>query len=108
MWAHVPVRTARCEAIVADLRISAQSLVPGSPPPEGAAVAPQAGALLAMLHVSEVSGLPLEPAADQLDDVSGDAKLVSVLVPSLEDRVNGLLRRLEAELPDEPICPRGE
>lgn len=103
--ASLPLRTARCEAIVADLRISAQSLVPGSPPPEGAAVAPQAGALLAMLHASQVSGLPLEPAADQLDDVSGDAKLVSVLVPSLEDRVDGLLRRLEAELPDEPLVP---
>ena len=103
--ASLPLRTARCEAIVADLRISAQSLVPGSPPPEGAAVAPQAGALLAMLHASQVSGVPLEPAADQLDDVSGDAKLVSVLVPSLEDRVDGLLRRLEAELPDEPLVP---
>ena len=103
--ASLPLRTARCEAIVADLRISAQSLVPGSAPPEGAAVAPQAGALLAMLHASQVSGLPLEPAADQLDDVSGDAKLVSVLVPSLEDRVDGLLRRLEAELPDEPLVP---
>jgi len=103
--ASLPLRTARCEAIVADLRISAQSLVPGSPPPEGAAVAPQAGALLAMLHASQVRGLPLEPAADQLDDVSGDAKLVSVLVPSLEDRVDGLLRRLEAELPDEPLVP---
>ena len=103
--ASLPLRTARCEAIVADLRISAQSLVPGSAPPKGAAVAPQAGALLAMLHASQVSGLPLEPAADQLDDVSGDAKLVSVLVPSLEDRVDGLLRRLEAELPDEPLVP---
>jgi hypothetical protein len=52
-----------------------------------------------------VSGLPLEPATDQLDDVSGDAELVSVLVPSLEDRVDGLLRRLEAELPQDALVP---
>jgi hypothetical protein len=103
--ASLPLRTARCEAIVPDLRIAAQSLVPGHPPAEGAAVAPQAGALLAALHANQVSGLPLEPATDQLDDVSGDAELVSVLVPSLEDRVDGLLRRLEAELPQDALVP---
>jgi len=103
--ASLPVRTARCEAIVPDLRIAAQSMVSGSPPVEGAGVAPQAGALLAVLHSAQVSGLPLEPPADQLDDAIGDAELVSVLVPSLEARVTRLMSKLELELPDAPLVP---
>ena len=103
--ASLPVSTARCEAIVPDLRMAVQSMVPGSPPAEGAAIAPQAGALLAVLHSTPMSGLPLEPAADQLYDVGGDAALVSVLVPSLKDRVEKLMRRLELELPSDSLVP---
>jgi Phosphotransferase enzyme family len=103
--ASVPVRTATCEAIVPDLRIAVQTMVPGSPPVEGAGVAPQAGALLAILHAAQVNGLPLEPSADQLDDALGDAELVTVLVPSLKDRVERLMRRLELELPLDPLAP---
>jgi hypothetical protein len=101
----LPFRTASCDAVVPDLRIAAQSLVPGSRPAGGAAVAPQAGALLAVLHAQQIGGLPLEPPADQLDDVRGDAELVCVLVPALEGRVERLLGRLEAELPYEPLVP---
>lgn len=103
--ASLPLRTGVCDAVVPDLRMAAQSLVPGSPPPDAVAVAPQAAALLAVLHAQKVSGLPLEPADDQLDDVSGDADLVSVLVPALEERVARLLRRLEAALPHDPLVP---
>jgi Phosphotransferase enzyme family len=103
--ASLPVCTATCEAIVPNLRIAAQSTVPGSPPAEGARVAPQAGALLAALHSAPVSGLPLEPPGDQLDDAVGDAELVSVLVPALQARVTRLMSTLELELPDDPLVP---
>jgi hypothetical protein len=101
----LPVRTAGCDAVVPDLRMAAQSLVPGHAPAEGAAVAPQAGALLAVLHAQQITGLPLESPADQLDDVRDDGRLVSVLVPALEDRVEHLQRRLEAELPHDSLVP---
>jgi len=103
--ASLPVCTASCEAIVPDLRIAAQSMVPGTPPVEGADVAPQAGALLAVIHSARVSGLPLESPADQLGDAADDAELVSVLVPSLEARVRRLISTLELELPDDPLVP---
>ncbi|MET0937948.1 MAG: phosphotransferase, partial [Gaiellaceae bacterium] len=99
------VCTASCEAIVPDLRMAAQSMVPGSPPVEGAGVAPQAGALLAVIHSARVSGLPLEPPADQLDDAVGDAELVSVLVPSLEARVTRLMSTLELDMPEDSLVP---
>ncbi|MET0512698.1 MAG: phosphotransferase [Thermoleophilaceae bacterium] len=103
--ASLPVCTASCEAIVPDLRMAAQSMVPGSPPVEGAGVAPQAGALLAVIHSARVSGLPLEPPADQLDDAVGDAELVSVLVPSLEARVTRLMSTLELDMPEDSLVP---
>ena len=103
--ASLPFPTASCEAVVPDLRVVAQSLLPGRRPAEAAAVAPQAGALLAVLHAQQMTGLPLEPPTDQLDDVRGDAELVSVLVPALRDRVERLLGRLEAELPHDGLVP---
>ena len=103
--ASLPIRTASCEAIVPDRRIAVQSVVPGNRPAEGADVAPQAGALLAVLHAVDVDGLPLEPPADQLDDMVGDAELVSLLVPSLRVRVERLMRRLELELPVDSLVP---
>jgi hypothetical protein len=103
--ASLPLRTAKCEAIVPDLRMAVQSLVAGHPPSAGAEVASQAGALLAVLHGTQSSGLPLEPSVDQLDHAFGDAELVCLLVPSLKDRVDRLLRKLELELPDDPLVP---
>jgi hypothetical protein len=103
--ASLPLRTARCEAIVPDLRMAVQSLVPGRPPSVGAEAASQAGALLAVLHGAPSSGLPLEPSVDQLEHAFGDAELVRLLVPSLKDRVDRLLRKLELELPDDSLVP---
>ncbi len=103
--ASLPIRTARCEAIVANRRIAVQSLVPGKRPAQGADVAPQAGAFLAFLHATDIGGLRLEPPADQLNEAVGDAELVSVLVPALANRVKRLMRRLELELPDDTLAP---
>ncbi len=101
--AGAPVTTSRCEGIVPGLRIVAQSAVSGRPPEDDAALAPRAGALLRRLHAAGIGGLPLERPAAVLEDVRGDVELLATLVPSLADRLAPLLRRLESELPDEPL-----
>jgi hypothetical protein len=103
--ASLPLRTARCEAIVPDLRMLAQTLVPGNVPDSGDALTAAAGTVLARLHGADVHGLPLEPAADQLDDAAGDAELAAMLVPSLGARTAELVRELERSLPDAGLVP---
>jgi phosphotransferase family enzyme len=103
--ASLPVRTARCESIVPDLRIAVQSLVPGRPPPDHFEVAPQAGALLAKLHGAELTGIPLEPPVHELKGAVQDAELVSALVPSLTRRVERLMRELELDMPRHSLAP---
>lgn len=95
----LPVRTARCEAIVPELRIAVQSLVPGRPPPDHAEIAPQAGAMLARLHATQLPGLPLEPPAHELRRAVRDAERLCALVPSLKRRADRLIRKLELEMP---------
>jgi Ser/Thr protein kinase RdoA (MazF antagonist) len=101
--ASAPVPTARCEAVVPKLRVTAQSVVPGTRPEDDAEIAPRAGALLASLHGADVRGLRLEPPADQLDDARGNADLVAALLPPLADRVERLMHGLELALPDDAL-----
>jgi len=94
------VRTARCEAVVPEWKVTVQELLPGAPPERRAEVAQDAGALLAGLHASDLRGLaPLLPT-DRLKAVAESVKLVSAVAPTLAMRAQSLLGRLESDSPD--------
>ena len=102
----LPVRTARCEAVLPELRIAVQSLVEGRRPAGPADVAAQAGALLAVLHAAELEGLPRQPPAERLEDAADDAEHLAALVPSLSPRLEQLVRELELRMPnDDALVP---
>lgn len=103
--ALLPVQTARCEAVVPHLRMLVQPVVPGRAPEASRDLAARAGAVLAMLHGAEITGLPLESPKDQLDDAADDAELTSVLVPSLDARMRRLMAGLERRLPYAELVP---
>jgi len=97
--ASLPFPTARCTAVVPDLLLAAQSLVPGRRPDGAAEVASQAGALLAALHAEPRDNLASELPGDRLPRAARNAKLLATVLPALAPRLNRLLTRLEAGLP---------
>ena len=101
--ASLPIRSARCEAAVPEWKLTVQSFVAGEPPAGPAAVAPEAGAFLAMLHAARFEGVRLTPPAHRLHSVTATAHLLASIVPSLEPRLRALLAKLEETTPDEPL-----
>ncbi len=98
--AGVPgVRTARCEAIVPEWKLTVQELLPGLPAARRGDVAHDAGAVLAALHAVRIDGIAPHLPADRLVGVAESVRLVSVVVPTLADRAGALLRMLEAQKP---------
>ena len=95
----LPVRTARREAVVPDLRIAVQSLVSGDPPAGVLSAAGGAGGMLAALHRAPADGLPAEPPRDRLRRTGDSADLLSTIAPELAPRVAKLMRLLEAQMP---------
>ena len=92
------VRTARCEAVVPEWRLTVQELLPGTPARRVDA-AREAGAVLTRLHASDLGSLPPHLPTDRLKGVAESVKLVSSVVPALTERARSLLGRLEAEEP---------
>ena len=88
-----------CEAVVPDLRIAVQSLVPGDPPAGVLSAAGRAGGMLAALHRASADGLPAEPPRDRLRRTGDSAELLSTIAPELAPRVAKLMRLLEAQMP---------
>jgi Ser/Thr protein kinase RdoA (MazF antagonist) len=100
----LPVRTARREAVVPELRITVQSLVPGGPPAGVLQVAGRAGDVLAALHgAAPADGLPAESPRDRLRRTGDSADLLATIAPELAPRVEKLMGRLEAQLPADDL-----
>jgi Phosphotransferase enzyme family len=94
------VRTARCEAVVPEWKLTVQELLPGSPPKRRGDAARDAGAVLAGLHGADLGGLPPLLPSDRLEAVAESVKLVSAVAPTLATRAQSLVARLESESPD--------
>jgi hypothetical protein len=99
----LPVRTARCEAVVPELRIAVQSVVPGGPPEGVLQAAGRAGGVLAALHGAFVDGLPSEPPRDRLRRTGDSADLLATIAPELAPRVEALMGLLEAQMPADDL-----
>ena len=99
----LPVRTARCEAVVPELRIAVQSLVPGDPPEGVLQAAARAGGVLAALHGAPANGLPSETPRDRLRRTGDSADLLATIAPELAPRVERLMSLLEAQMPADDL-----
>jgi hypothetical protein len=94
------LRTAQREAVVADLRLTVQECLPGTPPARRAEFGREAGHVLRELHGHELDGLePLLPS-HRLDAAATAVGLVSVIAPALAQRADAVLRELELRAPD--------
>jgi ATP-binding cassette subfamily B protein len=91
--------TPRLEAVLAAQRMTVQSLLAGRAVPDAALVAPDAGALLAVLHASRQDGLTAFGPAAQLEAAGASARLVATIAPSLRPRLDRLLASLAASTP---------
>ena len=91
----LPIRTPICEAAMPDELIGVQSLVPGTAPNGSTSVASEAGALLARLHAARLEGLRDAPAPYWLKSAAKSARVLSAVVPSLEARLEALVRGLD-------------
>jgi hypothetical protein len=101
--ASLPFPTARCTALVPELMIAAQSRVAGERPGDPAEVAPQAGALLSVLHATPFADLPAELPVDQLTSVARQTRLLRTIVPGLASRLETLVERLEDGVPSDDL-----
>ena len=98
--ASLPIRSARCEATLPELRLTVQSFVEGEPPVGASEVAPEAGAFLAVLHAAQFDGVRRTPPAHRLRSVTKSARLLAAILPELAPRLEKLLARLEAAMPN--------
>jgi ABC-type transport system involved in cytochrome bd biosynthesis fused ATPase/permease subunit len=95
------LRIPRREAVLPDLHLTCQAMLPGRPPTAAGDPAPAAGEVLARLHRSRLPGLRPFTHADQLRAAAGSAGSVAAVVPELEQRLTALLRMLELTIPDQ-------
>jgi aminoglycoside phosphotransferase (APT) family kinase protein len=95
----LPFPTARGTAVVPDLLLATQTLVPGRRPEGNADTAALAGTLLAQLHSMPSRDLSLQPPRDQLRWVAKQTRLLASIAPDLASRLNRLLAALEASMP---------
>ena len=94
------LRTAQGEAIIDDLRLTAQEWLPGAPPARRAELAREAGEVLRELHGHKLDDLtPLLPS-QRLDAAATAVKLVSAIAPALTQRAQDALAELERRAPD--------
>jgi hypothetical protein len=89
------------EAALADVRVTVQPALDGVPVPRtrAAELAPVAGAMLRMLHDSEISGLPRTRPGELMRAVMTTGALVATVAPELAGRVRRLIARLELAMP---------
>jgi hypothetical protein len=95
------VATARAEAAVAELRVTAQEWLAGSDLGPPRAMAHHAGRFLQRLHGSAPEGLVAFPARRQLDIAAASARLVTTIAPELGDLVRRLVCELEHAMPSD-------
>ena len=95
------LRIPRREAVLPELHLTCQAMLPGRPPSAAGDPALAAGELLAALHRARLPALRSFTHADQLRAAAGSAGSVTAVVPELEQRLTGLLRTLELTIPDQ-------
>lgn len=106
--ASLPFPTARCTAVVPELLLAAQSVVPGSRPSDPATIAPVAGALLSVLHTTSRTDLPVELPQSRLKRAVKQAHVLATIVPGLAPRLEKFRQRLAERLPtDELVTSHG-
>ena len=94
------LRTAQGEAVIGDLRLTAQEWLPGAPPARRSELAREAGEVLRALHGHKLDGLePLLPS-ERLDAAATAVELVSAIAPALTQRAQAALAELERRQPD--------
>jgi hypothetical protein len=104
-YSTVPaIRTARLEAVVPELRMTVQTLLPGRRQTASAESAAEAGGVLASLHGTDVNGraqngLPVASPSLQLERAVETAAYLSVLEPPLQRPLRALVERLAAATP---------
>jgi Phosphotransferase enzyme family len=90
--------TAPLQAVLPDLRLTAQGFLRGGPA-DGDAPVPAVGRLIAAVHGSAIDRLPVARPAHQLAAAAASARLAGVIVPSLERRLARLMRGLAEKQP---------
>jgi len=93
------IRTARGEAFVPEWLLTVQELLPGDALARRADAAEDAGALLAELHATPLTGLPPLLPEYRLKQVAASVRVVSAVTPRLASRAAALLRELELSAP---------
>jgi ATP-binding cassette, subfamily B, bacterial len=98
------LKTPSLKGVLPALRLTAQPLVVGHPPPQALDVAEEAGELLAAVHASRRGTLPGQQLpevtpAQRLEASAASARLVAALIPRLAPRLEALLERLAAVTP---------
>jgi aminoglycoside phosphotransferase (APT) family kinase protein len=99
--AHLPsIRTARGEAFVPEWLLTVQEVLPGDALVRRADAAYEAGALLAELHGTALTGLLALLPEHRLKQVAASVNVVAAVTPHLAPRARALLRELELAAPD--------
>lgn len=94
------IRTARGEAFVPEWLLTVQEVLPGDALVRRADAAYEAGALLAELHGTVLTGLPALLPEHRLKQVAASVNVVSAVTPHLALRARALLHELELAAPD--------
>ena len=104
------VPTPAFEAALPGLRLTAQTMLGGSPPPHDPGTVRRTAELVRELHRSRVEGLPLVSPRAQLHVTAAAAGLAAALVPGLRPRLERLVARLESTLPEtaQPVPSHGD
>ena len=92
------LRTPALEAVVAPLRLTVQSALPGTAPEDAIAIAPAAGQLLRRLHRSGPCELARFEPRDQLRAAAATCGLWAI-TPGHKRRVRALLGELQRRMP---------
>jgi hypothetical protein len=101
--ATLPFPTARCTAVVPELMIAVQSRVAGQRPGDASEIAPQAGALLAVLHATPFPDLPVELPTDHLESAARQVRLLTTITPGLAPRLAAFMERLRDAVPTDRL-----
>jgi hypothetical protein len=92
----------RLHGALADLRLTVQAAIDGTPVARSGAgaVAPVAGAMLRVLHGTPARGLDAAPPERMLASAARSAAIAAAVAPPLARRARNLLARLEEHAPE--------
>jgi Ser/Thr protein kinase RdoA (MazF antagonist) len=93
----------RLEGVLPERLLTVQSRLPGRTLLAARDLAEAAGALLALLHTSDVTGLRVFDPRAQLDAAAASARLVGAIAPELRGRLERVLGTLEDSRPADAV-----